>query len=373
MKIGILGCGVISHTYIQEIKRLYQPLLEICGVADLEHQRVKDTAEKYEIPGAYTVEELLGDPEIELVINLTPPIAHADMNRKILEARKHVFCEKPFALTVEEAQGIAKLASEKGLMIGAAPDTFLTGPMQSCRKMLDDGWIGKPIYVTANMMSSGVETWHPAPKAFYQKGGGPLFDMAPYYLSALINLFGPVEEVFAYGTKGYEERKVYSQPLRGSLIKVEVPTHYTAILKMKNGVLVNMNMSFDIWHSTLPKMEIYGTEGTMTLPDPNMSDGRVSVFRKEQMLGKVFGLEEETKSYEMPPLGQSVAMYTRGTGVAELAVSIEKGRVNQANVQIAIHIVEVINKIMESADKGCCCKIVTTCERPATWDWTKDV
>lgn len=372
MKIGILGCGNISNTYIQEIKRLYQPLLEIQGVADLDLQRVKETAEKFGIPGAYTVEELLADSKIALIINLTPPMAHASMNRKILEAGKHVFCEKPFALTVEEAQEVAALAEEKGLMVGAAPDTFLTAPMQSCRKMLEDGWIGKPLYVTANMMSSGVETWHPAPKAFYAKGGGPLFDMAPYYLSALVNLFGPVEEVFAYGGKAFEERRIYSQPLRGASVPVEVMTHYTAVLKMCNGVLVNMNMSFDIWHSSLPNLEIYGTEGTMTLPDPNYSDGNAKIFRKEQVIGGTFGLTAAPEGYEMPLQHQSVAQYTRGCGVAEMAVSIEKGRKNRANVQIGIHIVEVINKIIESAESGNKCKMETTCEQPQAWDWTTE-
>lgn len=372
MKIGILGCGNISNTYIQEIKRLYQPLLEISGVADLDMQRVQQTAETYDIPHAYTVDELLADPEIEIVINLTPPMAHASMNKRILEAGKHVFCEKPFALTVKEAQEVAALAEEKGLMIGAAPDTFLTAPMQDCRRFLEEGWIGKPMYVSANMMSSGVETWHPAPKAFYAKGGGPLFDMAPYYISALINMFGPVEEVFAYGAKAFEERKVYSQPLRGSYVKVETPTHYMAVLKMRNGILVNMNMSFDIWHSSLPEMEVYGTEGTMTLPDPNFSDGTPSIFRKEQVIGATFGLDPEKGSIKMPTRAQSVAHYTRGCGVAEMAVSILKGRPNRASVEIAIHIVEVINKMIESAETGCKCCMETTCEQPAMWDWTEE-
>lgn len=372
MKIGVLGCGVISNTYIQEIKRIYPSVLEIAGVADLDMKRVQQTAEKFEIPGAFTVEEMLADPEIELIVNLTPPMAHRTMNRRILEAGKHVFCEKPFALTAEEAQEVADLAKEKGLYVGSAPDTFLTAPMQSCRKLLEDGWIGKPLYVTANMMSCGVETWHPAPKAFYAKGGGPLYDMAGYYLSVLIHFFGPVQEVFSYGAKGFEERRVYSQPLAGSTVKVEVPTHYTSVLKMKNGVLVNMNMSFDIWHSTLPNMEIYGTEGTMTLPDPNMSDGKASVFRKEQVIGKAYGLAADEKSYEIPLRGQSVAQYTRGAGVAEMVRAIEAGRKNRASVEMAIHILEVIQGIMESSEKGICYHMTTSCEQPQLWDWTQE-
>lgn len=372
MKIGILGCGVISRTYIQEIKRIYPNVLEIAAVADLDQASAKRTAETYEIPKALSPDELLAEPTIELIINLTPPLAHKQLNLKILEAGKHLFCEKPFALTVEDAQEVAALADKKGLYIGAAPDTFLTAPMQSCRKLLEDGWIGKPLYVTANMMSPGVETWHPSPKAFYTKGGGPLYDMAGYYLSVLIHLFGPVAEVFSYSGTGFEERRIYSQPLCGTTVKVEVPTHYTSVLKMQNGVLVNMNMSFDIWYSTLPKMEIYGTEGTMTMPDPNMSDGRPKIFRKEQVIGKAYGLETGDTSLEIPLRNQSVAEYTRGTGVAELAKSIQNGRKNRANVQIAIHILEIIQGMFRSSEEGICYKMATSCEQPALWDWMEE-
>jgi predicted dehydrogenase len=357
VKIGIIGCGDISHTYIKEIKRLYPELLEITSVASRRITHAQEVAGMYDIPCACTPEELLSDPQIEMVVNLTPPAVHTELNRRILEAGKHLFCEKPFALHVEDAKAVAELAHENGLLIGAAPDTFLTAPMQSCRKLLEDGWIGRPLYATANMMSCGVETWHPSPQAFYQEGGGPLYDMGSYYLSVLVHLFGPVEEVFSYSQKGYEKRRIYSQPFAGQQLDVDVMTHYTSVLKMKNGVLVNMNMSFDVWHSTLPKLEIYGTEGTMTLPDPNMSDGKASIFRKEQVLAGCYGLPADEKSYEMPLRDQNVSAYTRGTGVAELAQAIREGRKNLANEQLAIHIVEVIERMMESAATGRCCQI----------------
>lgn len=177
-----------------------------------------------------------------------------------------------------------------------------------------------------------------------------------------------VQEVFSYGAKGYEERRIYSQPLAGSTLEVEIPTHYTSVLKMKNGVLVNMNMSFDIWHSTLPRLELYGTEGTMTMPDPNMSDGRPSIFRKEQALAGCYGLPEDAKSYELPLRGQSVAAYTRGCGVVEMAQAIREGRKNRANEEMAIHIVEVINRIMESVETGQRCRVESECGRPELWD-----
>lgn len=372
MKIGILGCGVISNTYIQEIKRLYSSLMQIVAVADLDMERVRQTAEKFEIEHAYTVEELLADPETELIINLTPPFAHTEMNRKILMAGKHVFCEKPFALTVEDAQDTLRLAEEKGLRVGSAPDTFLTSSMQSSRKVLEDGWVGKPMYVTANMMSCGMELWHPNPTAFYQKGGGPLYDMAPYYLSVLVHFFGPIQEVFSYGAKGYEQRKVYTGPKKGSMVDVTVPTHYAAVLKMKNGILVNMNMSFDIWHSTLPKMEVYGTEGTLLVPDPNMSDGRAAVLRKEQVVAKAFNMPEDMHTYEVPQRVQNVSEYTRGTGVAEMVVSIKEGRKHRANGEMATHIIEAITGMMESAETGICYQMKTSCEQPAMWNWTEE-
>lgn len=247
----------------------------------------------------------------------------------------------------------------------------------SVSSMLDNcsmgnGWIGKPLYVTANMMSSGVETWHPSPQAFYEKGGGPLYDMAGYYLSVLIHFFGPVAEVFSYSGKGFEERRIYSQPLAGETVKVDVPTHYTSVLKMKNGILVNMNMSFDIWHSTLPKMEIYGTEGTLTLPDPNLSDGKAAVFRKEQAIEWTYGIQSEQKSYELPLRDQSVAEYTRGTGMAEMVRAIESGRENRAGVELAIHILEVIHGMMESSESGAVYKMRTTCEQPPLWNWMEE-
>lgn len=372
MKIGILGCGVISHTYVREMKRIYGKMLEIDAAASRSRESAAALASAYGIPKVLTPEELLQDESIGLIVNLTPPKAHKELNRRILEAGKHLFCEKPFALTVEDAQEIAELARQKGLYIGAAPDTFLTAPMQSCRKLLEDGWIGKPLYATANMMSSGVETWHPSPKAFYEKGGGPLYDMAGYYLSVLIHFFGPVAEVFSYSGKGFEARRIYSQPLAGETVKVDVPTHYTSVLKMKNGILVNMNMSFDIWYSTLPKMEIYGTEGTLTLPDPNMSDGKAAVFRKEQVIAGTYGIQSEQKSYELPLRDQSVAEYTRGTGVAEMVRAIEAGRKNRADADLAIHILEVIQGMMKSSGNGACYRMQTTCEQPALWNWIEE-
>lgn len=237
MKIGIMGCGVISKQYIQDIQRLYREL-EICMVADVHSDVAERTAQQYNILRWGTPDELLNDTETELIINLTPPKMHTEVNRKILLEGKHVYCEKPFALTLEEAREIQELARKKGLAVGCAPDTFLGSSLSTCKKLINDGWIGKPLYVNANMMSAGVETWHPRPEAFYEEGGGPLYDMAPYYLSALVKLFGSVRKVYANAKKGFAERTVYTSERFGCKIPVETPTHFAVIADLKMGCLL---------------------------------------------------------------------------------------------------------------------------------------
>lgn len=354
VKIGIIGCGVISNTYIRDIKRLYFQELVIWAVADKDVERAKLCAKEYEIPHAFTVETLLADPEIEIVVNLTPPKEHAGLNFRILEAGKHVFCEKPFALKLEDAKSICLLAEKKGLKIGCAPDTFLGSSLSTCQKLLSDGWIGKPLYVNANMMNNGVEMWHPAPESFYVSGGGPIYDMGGYYFSALAALFGSVSKVYAVSGKGYEERKIYKGPRTGEKLKVEIPTFYAIILTMKCGVVVTMNFSFDIWKSSLPLFEIYGTEGTLKVPDPNMYGGVPEVYRSEQMLSQCFGGEDTGvgQYFRLPELVQNVGMYVRGAGVAELAQAIRKGNENRANGKMGMHVLEVMVGIMKSAETG---------------------
>lgn len=353
-KIGIIGCGVISNTYIKDIKRLYAKQIVVWAVADTDLERAKVHAETYEIPHAYTVEEILQDSEIEIVINLTPPRAHVELNRRILEAGKHVFCEKPFALSVEDAKDVCALAERKGLKIGCAPDTFLGSSLTTCKKLLSDGWIGKPLYVNANMMNSGMEMWHPAPDSFYTTGGGPVFDMGGYYFSALAALFGSIAQVYAVSGKGYEERVIYSGARAGEKIKVDTPTYYAVILTMECGVVVTMNFSFDIWKSSLPLFEVYGTEGTLKVPDPNMYGGVPEVYRRQQKLTECFdGVDTgEGESFRLPELAQNVGIYVRGAGVAELAKAIREGGENRANGVLGTHVVEVMTGIMKSVETG---------------------
>lgn len=368
VNVGILGCGVISNTYIRDIKRFY-PSLHLAACADVNVELAKSHAEKYRIPSGCSVEEMLAMEEVELVVNLTPPQFHMELNKKILQAGKHVFCEKPFAPTAAQARQVMDLADEKGLLVGSAPDTFLGSSLQTCRKILDDGWIGKPLYVTANMMSNGVETWHPAPANFYRQGAGPLYDMGPYYFTALTALLGPVKRVSAFSGTGFPVRKVYTGPLKGQEVPVETPTHYSGTAELASGVIVSMNISFDIWHSNLPMFEIYGTDGTLEVPDPNMSGGRPRVYRKESTLDVLYDDSRETKekqdtSVELPELYPHIGDYTRGIGVLDLACAIDEKRKPRVNAEMACHVIEAITGMMESAQDKKVYEMKTTCEKP---------
>ncbi len=356
MKIGIIGCGVISHTYVKHMRKFHADRIEIAGAGDVDVARAEAFAQQYDIPFGGTVEKVLDDPEIGLVVDLTPPKFHTDINRRILNAGKHLFCEKPFALTMEDAGETVRLAKEKGLLIGTAPDTFLSASQATCRKLISDGWIGKPLYATANMMSSGVETWHPVPEPFYSAGGGPIYDMGGYYLSAIVTMLGEIDTICSMSGKGFEKRHIYTGPRAGSDLEVKVPTHYTAILRLRTGVIVSMNISFDIWKSSLPMLEIYGTEGTLQVPDPNMTDGCPKVFRKEQILSNLEKTEEEKQQLqqfrELPELFVNHGHYVRGAGVAELIDAIEGGKPHRANEKLALHVTEAMTGILRSAEDG---------------------
>lgn len=367
-EIGILGCGVISRTYIPDIQ-LFFPKLHIRACADVQITFAKKACKEYGIEYAYTVDELLEDKKIEIVINLTPPQFHVELNKKILLSGKHLFTEKPFAPNVEEAKEVLQIAEKTGKMIGCAPDTFLASGLQSVRFYLDAGMIGKPFFVTANMKDFGVETWHPKPQPFYGKGSGPLFDMGPYYVSALVSLLGPVESVGAFGTKGSLERHIYVGESAGEDIAAEENTTFCAILRLRSGVVVNLNISYDIYKSNLPAFEIYGDGGTLTYPDPNFGGGTPKVYRKEQYTDVCYRDDEEAQKrkasfYELPEVFTRFKDYSRGIGVQDLAAAIENGTINRANGELILHVTEVLQSIRESSEQGGFIKMETTCERP---------
>ena len=367
-KIGILGSGVISRTYLADMKAFYKNL-EVIACADIDVELSRKLASEFGIKKAYTPEELLNDDEVEIVINLTPPQFHVELNKQIITAGKHLFSEKPFAPSLKDAKEVLDLADAKGVKVGCAPDTFLASGLQSLRYYLDANLIGKPFFVTANMTTFGVETWHPNPAPFYTKNSGPLFDMGPYYLSAIISLLGPIESIAALDAKGSDTRHKYVGREAGTDFQAEIPTHYSSVLRLKSGVVVNFNVSFDIYGSNLPMFEIYGDGGTLTYPDPNFGGGTPRVYRKEQYTDTVYQKTEEAvarknRFYELPELYPRVKDYSRGLGVLDLAKAIEANSNNRANGSLIMHITEAIEGMMISSENGEFYKMKTTCERP---------
>ena len=310
-----------------------------------------DKAAEFDLPKACLVEELLDDPTIEIVINLTPPNNHADVSLLAIERGKHIYSEKPLATSRRDGQRILAAARDKGVKVGCAPDTFLGGGMQTCRNIIDEGRIGEVVGATAFMVSRGPEGWHPDPHFFYQAGAGPLFDMAPYYLTALINLIGPIERISSITRISFPEREITSSPRAGEKISVQVPTFVGGLLNFAGGPIGSLIMSFDIWYSNLPRMEIYGSEGTLNVPDPNTFGGPVLI----RQAGKNEWSEIQlTHSAEV----------SRGIGVADFAGAIRGRRRHRANGQMAYHVLDVMRAIEDSSELDRHVHIESSCYRP---------
>jgi predicted dehydrogenase len=355
-KVGIIGAGNISPAYLKNAP-LFPGYIKIKAVADLDGELAKSRAEEFGVE-VMTVEEMLKDGEIEAIVNLTPPKVHALVTTSILEAGKHAYSEKPLAAVKEDAKKIVALAKQKGLRLGCAPDTVLGAGIQTCRKALDDGWIGRVMSGTANMMSGGPEKWHPNPDFFYKAGGGPMFDMGPYYMTALVTLLGPVSHIQAVTAKGRDQRIAGSADRApqnlGKVIDVEVPTHYTGILEFENGAVITVVISFDIAAgSGHPNLELYGTAGTLRVPDPN-----------------TFGNEPTIKTSDNP--GWTVLPYvnpysdnTRILGLVDMLQAIEEKREHRCSAELAYHVLDVMFAFEEASKAGKRIKIESTCARPA--------
>ena len=319
-KVGIIGCGNICGIYFQAGKTF--DILDIKGCADLIMERAEAKANECGCK-AMTVDELLADPSIEIVLNLTIPIAHASVAQKAVEAGKSVYNEKPLTITREDGKKLLETAKAKGVLVGCAPDTFMGGGIQTCRKLIDDGWIGEPIGATAFMMCHGHEGWHPDPEFYYKVGGGPMFDMGPYYLTALVNLMGPVKRVTGSTRITFPERVIGSEPKRGQVIKVDVPTHVVGVMDFANGAVGNIITTFDVWAAELPRIEIYGAEGTLSVPDPNTFGGPVRIHRHGR------------QGWSEVPLTHGYAENSRGAGVADMAYALRSGRPLPAQAKAA--------------------------------------
>ena len=351
MKVGIIGCGNISETYAGAGKKFRN--IEILACADLDFARAHALAEKCGIPRPLRVEQLLADRDIELVINLTTPAFHAEVGMEALKNGKHLYNEKPLAQKRRAAREMIGLAREKSLLIGCAPDTFLGAGLQTCRKLLDDGVIGEPIGGAGFMLSPGVESWHPNPVFFYQKGGGPIFDMGPYYLTAFTTLLGPVHRVTASARASFAKRTITSQPLAGTTIPVETPTHVAAVLDFESGPIVTLTTSFDVKTHSLPNIEIYGSEGTLSVPDPNTFGGPVRIRRQ--------GEQDWTEI----PLSFANSDNSRGLGVADMVSAHENKREHRANAHTAYHVLDIMHSILDSSETGQHIELPSSMTRPS--------
>lgn len=349
-KVGIIGCGNISGIYFSAKQKF--PILDIVACADLVPARAEAAAAEHDI-AAMGVQELLNDDEIRIVINLTIPAAHSDVSQAALNHGKCSYSEKPLALNTRDGKMILDLAKQNGLRVGCAPDTFLGAGIQTCRKLIDDGWIGEPIAASAFMTNHGHESWHPDPEFYYQAGGGPMLDMGPYYLTALVNLMGPVQRVTGSARATFPQRTITSQPKYGKVIDVEVPTHVLGVLDFANGAIGTVLTTFDVWSASLPFIEIYGTEGTMSVPDPNTFGGPVRVRRYTN------------REWSEIPLTHLYAENSRGLGVADMATALVSGRPHRANGDLAYHVLEIMESIHVASEENRHVQIQSACERPA--------
>ncbi|GAK13963.1 Gfo/Idh/MocA family protein [Geomicrobium sp. JCM 19039] len=332
-KVGIVGCGNISEIYLKNLTA--SEVIEVVAVADLQNELAEKRAAQFQIPNVHTLDTILHDEEIELIVNLTPPSAHAEIGLKALHAGKHIYSEKPLGLTVEEGKSLIRTAKERNLRVGCAPDTFLGEGIQTVKSLIDQGVIGNPVAVNAFMLGKGPEKWHPNPEFFYQPGGGPLFDMGPYYLTTMIYLLGDVDRVSASAGISFKERKIGSGSLKGQKIMVNTPTHIAGTLNFKSGAIGTLVTSFDIQASTLPRIEVYGSEGTIVVPDPNRFAGTIRYNQGDEWE------EVRTQAEETTNL--------RGVGVEDLVLSIIEGAPHQASGEMGMQVLQVMAGLLEAA------------------------
>lgn len=335
--VGIIGCGAIAGQYLHNAREVYSDYFEITAVADLLPERAKARAEEFGI-GKYGAPEIIyGDDTIDIVINLTVPVAHEEISVRILESGKHVYTEKPLAVSREGMRHILNTAEQCGKRVGCAPDSFLSAPNQTAKKALEEDWIGAPIGVNAICAMRGNEYWRPDADFFYQKGAGPMMDMAPYYMNLLVSMFGGVETVQTMAKITWPERTIKVAPRRGEKIAVEVPTYVSSAMKFENGVIATFVNSFDIWATKQPYIEIYGEKGTMVIPDPNVYTGDVLIRRFRDSEWRVLPQFVEYESYG------------RGIGIVDMIRSIEAGVPHKASGEMGYHVTDVIIAMDESA------------------------
>lgn len=361
VRTAVIGCGNISSIYLENAAKW--EILDLRACANRTMSRAQSQAEKYNVPQAVPIAGILADPEIELIINLTTPDVHAEIALAALRAGKSVYNEKPLAISREDGQRLLREAEARGLRVGCAPDTFLGGGLQTCRQLIDAGEIGTPVAAAGFMFIQGPEAWHPDPGFLYQVGAGPLFDIGPYYLTALISLLGPIRRVTGSTRTMFSERTIGSGPKQGQKIPVETPTHIASILDFASGPVATLTTSFDVAVSAGAALNLYdvggalleiqGTKGTLCLPDPNMFDGPVRMRR----------LGEST--WREVPLTHGYTENSRCIGVADLAYAIRNGRSPRTNGEMAYHVLDTMHAVLEASETGQHVELTSSCKRPA--------
>lgn len=362
VNVGILGCGHVSPLYF--VGLAYHEHLNVACCADVDLQRARQRADEFDIPTPCSPQEMFENDEVEIVVNLTPPGHHEEMTHAGIAHGKHVYSEKPLALSNGGAKSLVNAASTAGVLLGCAPDTFLGGGLQTCRKLIDDGWIGTPVAAAAFVTSHGYEHFHPNVEAFYQPGGGPMLDVGPYYVTALVSLFGPITAVTGVARQFSTERRYLLPERNGDLIPVGVPTHVAGTIEFASGPIVTLITSWEIWVTRLPYIEVYGTEGSLSAPNPDEFGGAPLVRRasKEELLEPL--LPPGTAEWAAVPLTHDDGV-SRGVGVADLANALSSGSPHRASGQLARHVLEALLAFERSSAEGRRVAMETTCERPA--------
>jgi predicted dehydrogenase len=360
LRVGIVGAGNISTIYCENLSKF--PSIDLVGIADINPVPAVAQAEKFGIK-QFEVDELIEGNDVDLVLNITIPKAHGEVGLRVLESGKHVYNEKPLAISRDEARAMLKLAEAKGLHVGCAPDTFLGAGHQKVRELIDSGVIGTVVGAQGWMVSRGVESWHPNPDFFYKPGAGPMLDMGPYYLTAMVNLFGSINRVASLTRTTFAEREIKSEPLKGGVIKVETPTHFSSSYEFASGVIGQLTMSFDSHgFSGAPNIVVYGSEGTIVVPDPNSfngwdhtpSSGYISV-RPNSDEGKKYIVQSD-----LPFKTNS-----RGLGILDIAHAVNEGRSSRASGALSFHVLDAMLASIESSDQGKFIELETKPERPS--------
>ncbi|MDR1765388.1 MAG: Gfo/Idh/MocA family oxidoreductase [Lachnospiraceae bacterium] len=396
MRIGVVGCGVISEIYLKNLTTLF-PHVEVVGCADTFNEKASQRAGEFRIRPMGT-DELVRCPDVDVVLNLTNPRFHADVSITALENGKHVYSEKPLADSFARGRDIMELAAKKNLRVGCAPDTFLGESLQSACKALADGRIGRPLAAAAFMTTPGHERWHTNPAFYYQQGGGPHLDMGPYYLTALVAMLGPISRVACLAGRGHKERAIATGPLAGTHFPVEVDSHYGATMEFACGAILTLMWSFDIWATNLPFIEVYGSEGTLSLPDPNWFDGEVRVRGMADgdfavlPVGPVWAHPEQNRlgPARVADIGKSDTVKAdtgqmdigksdtvkadtastperhnlRGLGLAQMCQAIQTGGEHCATGEMGLHVLEALEAMDVSAATGQAVPLSTTCRKP---------